>query len=121
MNYNHGTGEPIGPRTARELDSSSLSMTERAVYQRERRLKMSSDQREKERAANRKHKAKKMAHIAFVKAKEKYQIETSKGRFEKQVRHHLSKGRSVADIAVREGWFVSDVQAAVDRIAASGN
>jgi hypothetical protein len=26
-----------------------------------------------------------------------------------RIKHHLSKGRDVADIAVREGWMVSDV------------
>lgn len=26
-----------------------------------------------------------------------------------RIRHHLSKGRDAADIAVREGWMVSDV------------
>ncbi len=37
-----------------------------------------------------------------------------------RVKHHLSKGRGASDIAVREGWLVSDVVKLIDMVEAKG-
>lgn len=116
MSFHTKTGAPIGPRTAPEFNSSSPSMTKTAVYQRERRLRLSSEQIEKERKSNRLTTAKRKASNHTAEAMDRHKLSASKGMAEKTIRHHLSKGRSVSDIAVREGWLVSMVQAAVDRI-----
>lgn len=108
-----------GPSTSAYLSDKKRSTSKLAVYQRQRRL-LSDDAEDKANASTKKHrrnaKAKKLA--------EKFKASTL-CRFTKaltaRVRRHLSKGRDVSDIAIREMVMVSDVQRIIEEISKEAN
>ena len=117
MNFHHKSGAPVGPTLANELRPRRLSNSKHAVYVRERRLAMTDEQRANETLIKKKSLNKKKAEKCAEKASGRYLVNRKNSHLESRVRHHLSKGRSVADIAVREFILVSKVQAVVDQIA----
>jgi len=116
MNFRHNTGEPMGPSVAYELRNAKLSNSKRAVYLRERNLTMTDEQRERERQIQKKSKAKAKANKCIAKASGRYFVTRKNSYLEGRIRHHLSKGRDVADIAIREFILVSKVEGIIAQI-----
>jgi hypothetical protein len=116
VNFHHLTGEPVGPKTSRELQTKHPSMSKAAIYQRQYRLTM--DDAKKAMLDKSKKASVNKAKIAkcVMQASWKGRLSNNEKYLQKLIRHHLSKGRSVADIAIRENMMVSKVQAVVDRI-----
>ena len=106
------------PTTSPHIHEKPLSQKPRSKYQRDRLLADdSANNRQSE--YSRKYRAKKRQ--AQIRSNAIYRADkTYLKAKEKAVRHHLSKGRSVADIVIREGFLCSEVQAIVDRINAEG-
>jgi hypothetical protein len=116
MNINPKTGYSMGPSVAHELRQKAFSQSDRALYLRERRLKMTDEQLNHERELSKASKAKAKARAVVEKSNNRANNRNAFGSLEKTIRHHLSRGRSVADIAIREFMLVSRVQSIVDQI-----
>lgn len=116
MNFHHLTGQPVGPKTARELQTDCPSMSKAAVYQRERRLIMTDAQKARLDATKRARVNKEKAAKCVARASVAYAIHRKNAYLQTRVRHHLSKGRDVADIAIREFILVSKVEEIIAQI-----
>jgi DNA-binding NarL/FixJ family response regulator len=116
MNYDKINTTP-GPRVSRAFQKETLSQSQHAIAQRSRYLS-SDEEAEKMSATWKRSRNKAKAKIVIEKAtarkgNRKYGIDV-------KVRHHIAKGRTVTDIAIREGLMVSAVQEAYDRIMKEG-
>jgi hypothetical protein len=103
-----------GASTSAYLDDKQLSTTKLAIYHRQRRL-LSDEIADKVTASNKasrnRAKSKKMAaKFGASNLTRVSRVLTSR------VKHHLSRGRDVADIAIREMVLVSEVQRAIEEI-----
>ena len=93
------------------ISARPLSQKAAATYQRQRRLHDDQWLDRVNEGAVRRQRAKRVASLrgeaAFRAAG--FNTRTADGRHADRIAFHLSKGRDVGDIAVREGWLVSYV------------
>ena len=116
MNFHHLTGQPVEPKTARELQTDCPSMSKAAVYQRERRLTMTDAQKARLDATKKAVVNRAKAKKCIARASVAYAIHRKNAYLQTRVRNHLSKGRDVADIAIREFILVSKVEEIIAQI-----
>lgn len=105
-----------GPTKSKHISEKPLSQRPLTKYQRDRLL-ADDALRDRQNKLQRKYRAKKKESEVSSKATLRVRKSSPKTK-EKSVRHHLARGRDIGDIAVREGWLVSDVQAVIDRMNA---
>lgn len=96
--------------------SKPLSQRRQSIYKRTRALQ---DPAHREHLAeySRKRSASKRNSKLKTEASVRHQITRRNGYLEKRVRFHLSKGRTAADVVVRENALMSDVLEIINRIS----
>ena len=105
---------PKGPKTSAAIINENLSDSPGARYQREKRL-TDDAYCEKQDASVKRHKARlKVAQITKESSGQSFTrfVKPNVGR----IAFHLSKGRDIGDIAIRERLMVSKVQEVVEMI-----
>ena len=116
MNY---FAKQLSRGAAPSIRRDELSQSPVAKYERDRRL-LNDDAANRDAMMNAKRRNRKRA-AALVGSIGKLPImhPSQTAKFLNRIRHHLSRGRSAADIAVREGWMVSQVIAGIEAVKQS--
>ena len=117
--YEYARALKSGPSTSAYLSDKKRSTSKTAVYMRQRRL-LSDELEDKANAATKKSQRKAKAKKLVSKFKASNTCR-NQNALTARVKHHLSKGRDVSDIAIREMVMVSDVQRIIEAINKEGN